>query len=106
MAKILTVAAILGLAMLVLLPAIVALGDDPTAAPGPMKGPNPLMPGASPGGGAQGEWGQYYGAWVPPVPVPPGVLGPSTPLPVALPMPARQISREAIIREILGQWGR
>ncbi len=96
MGKTLTVVAMIGLAGVVLLPAIVTLADDQPANPAggvtvivPATGENPVIvqPGASPGKATYviGERGQYYGAWAPPVPVPPGVLGPSSPLPCAVP---------------------
>ena len=96
MGKSLMVVAMVGLAVLVVLPAIAVLAEGN---PGqPATGEKVIVvPGASAGGGVYktGERGQQYGAWVPPVPTPPGVLGQYSQLPCAVPYAARAGGTEA-----------
>ena len=106
MCKTLIVLAIVGLAGVALLSVAPVSAEDGVV----VTGANPGQPvkvmvgerGGLAGGAPQGSY-----VYVPPVPVPPGVIGPNTPLPVALPYPYNtRISRESIIRELLEQVGR
>ena len=105
MGKLLIAAAIAGLAIV----AFQTAGDvraDGVVVVNPTN-PAPGQPGAAAGGATkmnpQGERGQYGGAYVPPVPVPPGVLGQYSPLPCAVPYAPRaggSDSLQYLVREL------